>query len=191
MYSCLRLSALSLLALNLAAQTNNVAQRLGYPVDAKLLILHPDAHPVDTASFDSLNSGAVSSASIMVPCPWLTEVAEYAKFHPDADLGLHLTLTSEWKTYRWDSLAPNDKVPSLLRSDGTFTPRPKKLRRTPIPPRLELNPRAQVERRLVVGIHPTHLDGHMGSLFSKPETDRRLHQGRARFSASLPRTDAP
>ena len=91
MHLSLRFSAISLLVvLNLAAQTNNVAKRLGYPGDAKLLILHADdlavAHSVDTASFDSLNSGAVSSASIMIPCPWLTEVADYAKHHPDADL---------------------------------------------------------------------------------------------------------
>src|ERR1017187_3419564 len=86
----------------LPAQIKSVAERLGYPAGSKLLIVHADdlavAHSVDSASFDALNRNAVTSASIMVPCPWLTEVAAYAKAHPDADLGLHLTLTSEWRT---------------------------------------------------------------------------------------------
>jgi hypothetical protein len=174
MYLFLRLTALStLLALNLAAQVNNIAQRLGYPADAKLLILHADdlavAHSVDTASFESLNSGAVSSASIMIPCPWLTEVADYAKHHPDADLGLHLTLTSEWKTYRWGSVAPGDKVSSLLMSDGTFYSTTEEVAANGYPTDAEREIRAQVERAIAVGIHPTHLDSHMGSLFAKPE----------------------
>jgi predicted glycoside hydrolase/deacetylase ChbG (UPF0249 family) len=174
MHLFLRLSAISLLlATTLSAQTSNVAQRLGYPPDAKLLILHADdlavAHSVDTASFDSLNSGAVSSASIMVPCPWLAEVADYAKHHPDADLGLHLTLTSEWKTYRWGSVASSDKVSSLLTSDGTFYSTSEEVAANANPPDAEREIRAQVERAISVGIHPTHLDSHMGSLFSKPE----------------------
>src|SRR5467141_1810563 len=104
------------------AQNKTVAERLGYPADSKLLIVHADdlavAHSVDTASFDALNKNAVTSAGIMVPCAWLTEVASYAKDHPDADLGLHLTLTSEWKTYRWGPIESKDKVPSLLDSAG-------------------------------------------------------------------------
>ena len=174
MHLSLRLLCLSLvLAMNLLAQINNVAQRLGYPADAKLLILHADdlavAHSVDTASFDSLDSGAVSSASIMIPCPWLTEVADYAKRHPGADLGLHLTLTSEWKTYRWGSVAPNDKVSSLLESDGTFYSTTEEVAANAYPTDAEREIRAQVERAIAAGIHPTHLDSHMGSLFSKPE----------------------
>ncbi len=104
------------------AQTKTVAERLGYPPDAKLLIVHADdfavAHSVDAASFDALDKNAVSSASVMVPRPWLNEVAGCAKDHASADLGLHLTLTSEWKTYRWGPVDSKDKVPSLLDSSG-------------------------------------------------------------------------
>ncbi len=158
---------------NVAAQTRSTAERLGYPAGSKLLILHADdlavAHSVDSASFEALNSGAVSSASIMVPCPWLTEVADYAKSHPDADLGLHLTLTSEWKTYRWGSVDSSDKVPSLLQPDGTFYSNSEDVAAKAKPAEAEQEIRAQVERALAVGIHPTHLDSHMGSLFSSPD----------------------
>src|ERR1035438_7301992 len=162
-----------LCAVSLSARSKTMAERLGYPAGSKLLILHADdlavAHSVDAASFDALNSGAVSSASIMVPCPWLTEVADYAKAHPDADLGLHLTLTSEWKTYRWGSVDSSDKVPSLLQPDGTFYFVTPDVAAHAKPEEAEQEIRAQVERALALGIHPTHLDSHMGSLFSTPE----------------------
>ena len=164
---------LLLFIVSLPAQTKSTAERLGYPAGSKLLILHADdlavAHSVDAASFDALNSGAVTSASIMVPCPWLTEVADYAKTHPDADLGLHLTLTSEWKTYRWGSVDASDKVPSLLQTDGTFWVDTPQVAAKAKPAEAEQEIRTQVERALAVGIHPTHLDSHMASLISTPE----------------------
>ena len=161
------------LSLGLSAQTKTIAERLGYPADSKLVILHADdlavAHSEDVASFAALDKGAVSSASIMVPCPWLTEVADYAKSHPDADLGLHLTLTSEWKTYRWGSVAPSDKVPSLLDPVGTMYATTEAAAAHIKPAEAELEIHAQVERALAIGIHPTHLDSHMGTLFATPE----------------------
>src|SRR6478609_8333438 len=113
-----------LMTSTLPAQTRTIAERLGHPRGAKLLILHADdlgvAHSENAASFDALDKGAINSASVMMPTPWVTEVVEYAKQHPNADLGLHLTLTSEWLTYRWGSVESKDKVPSVLDSPGTF-----------------------------------------------------------------------
>jgi predicted glycoside hydrolase/deacetylase ChbG (UPF0249 family) len=156
-----------------AAQQKTIAERLGYPADAKLVILHADdlavAHSVDQASFTALDQKAVSSASVMVPCPWLTEVAAYAKAHPDADLGLHLTLTSEWKTYRWGPVAPKDQVPSLLAPDGYFYPDVGPVASHATPEEIEREIRAQIELAMKMGIHPTHLDMHMGTLAAKPQ----------------------
>lgn len=158
---------------SLFAQSQTIAERLGYPRDAKLLIIHADdlavAHSQDAASFDALDRDAVTSASIMVPCPWLTEVADYAKAHPEADLGLHLTLTSEWKTYRWGPVESKQNVPSLLDPSGYLWAETEPAAAHIKPEEAEREIRAQVERAMAVGIHPTHLDSHMGVLFTRPE----------------------
>jgi predicted glycoside hydrolase/deacetylase ChbG (UPF0249 family) len=171
-------SALAILFLlsaltNAFAQTKSIAERLGYPRDSKLLIIHADdlavAHSEDAASFDALDRNAVTSASIMIPCPWLTEVAAYAKAHPEADLGLHLTLTSEWSTYRWGPVASKNTVPSLLDPSGYLWPDAPEAVRSLKADEAEREIRAQVERAIAMGIHPTHLDSHMGTLFARPD----------------------
>jgi predicted glycoside hydrolase/deacetylase ChbG (UPF0249 family) len=155
-----------------SAPTKNGAERLGYPADAKLLILHADdlavAHSVDAATFEALGTGSVSSASIMMPTPWITEVAAYAKAHPDADLGIHLTLTSEWETYRWGSVAPKDKVPSLFDATGSLPNDVPPVAQNAKVPEVEQELRAQIDRAIALGIHPTHVDSHMGALFATP-----------------------
>jgi len=155
------------------AQNKTTAERLGYPADSKLLIVHADdlaiAHSEDAASFDALEKNAVTSASIIVPGPWLTEVAAYAKAHPDVDLGLHLALTSEWRTYRWGSVESKDKVPSLFDPSGYLWPETLPALQNVKAEEVEREIRAQVERAVALGIHPTHLDSHMGVLFSSPE----------------------
>lgn len=163
-----------LLSMDMAqAQTKNIAERLGYPRDSKLLIIHADdlavAHSEDLASFNAMDKRAATSASIMVPCPWLTEVADYAKAHPDADLGLHLTLTSEWKAYRWGPVASKDQVPSLLDSAGYLWPETNPAKQHIKADEAEREIRAQIEKAISLGIHPTHVDSHMGVLFSRPD----------------------
>jgi hypothetical protein len=148
-----------------SAQNNakSLAERLGFRRDAKLLIVHADdvgmTHSVNAATIKALESGSVNSASIMVPCPWFPEIAAYAKSHPDADFGLHLTLTSERIYYRWGPVASKDKVPSLVDANGYF--HHDWTATTPINPKeAELELRAQIDRAYAMGIHPTHLDSH-------------------------------
>jgi predicted glycoside hydrolase/deacetylase ChbG (UPF0249 family) len=156
-----------------SAQTRTIAERLGHPRDAKLLILHADdmgvAHSENAASFDALDKGAINSGSIMIPTPWVTEVAEYMKAHPNADLGLHLTLNSEWRSYRWGGIAPRDKVPSLYEPDGTFSSSTDTLARRARQDEVERELRAQIDRAYALGIRPTHVDSHMYALYGTPE----------------------
>ena len=143
--------------------------RLGYPPDAKLLIVHADdlgmAHSVNAASIKAFETGLVNSGSIMVPCPWLPEIASYARSHPEADLGLHLTLTSEWSSFRWGPVLSKDRVPSLFARDGYLHPTESDAAKYVDAGQAEAEIRAQIERARSFGIQPTHLDSHMGTLY--------------------------
>lgn len=166
-------AAVFLLLSQAMAQTRSLAERLGYPAGSKLLIIHADdlavAHSEDIASFDALDKHAASSASIMIPCPWLNEVAAYAKAHPDADFGLHLTLTAEWQTYRWGPVSPKEQVSSLLDPSGYLWPETGPAVQHIKADEAEREIRAQIERAVALGIDPTHLDSHMAVLFSRPD----------------------
>ena len=150
-------------------QEKTIAERLGYPRDAKLLIVHADdlgmAHSVNAATIKAFESGLVNSGSIMVPCPWFSEIAAYARANPQADLGLHLTLTSEWTSFRWGPLSPKDRVSSLLDKDGYFYLLETEAASHADPKEVELEITTQIERARASGVQPTHLDSHMGTLY--------------------------
>jgi predicted glycoside hydrolase/deacetylase ChbG (UPF0249 family) len=157
------------------AQTpvKSVQERLGYPASARLLILHADDygmnHSVNRAISEALEKKWITSTSILVPCPWFTEVATFAKAHPDADLGIHQALNSEWTPLRWGPVTSKDKVPSLLDPDGYLpldTPEVAKNARLD---EVETELRAQIERAQKFDVHITHLDTHMAALFRTPD----------------------
>jgi len=149
--------------------TKSLAERLGYAREAKLLIVHADdlgmTHSVNAASIKGLETGLVTSASIMVPCPWFPEIAEYAKMHPEIDFGLHLTLTSERVFYRWGPVASKDKIPSLVDQNGYFHLDWTESNRIN-PHEVEQELRAQVDKAIAMGVRPTHLDSHQYRLFT-------------------------
>jgi chitin disaccharide deacetylase len=164
---------LTLAAPTIQAQQQTLAERLGYPKDAKLLIVHADdlgmAHSVNAATLKAFETGLVNSGSIMVPCPWLPEIAAFARANPQADLGLHLTLTSEWTHFRWGPVTPKDRVTSLLDKDGYFRLTESEAAQKADPKEVELEIRNQIERAKALGIVPTHLDSHMGTLYQTKE----------------------
>lgn len=150
-----------------------VQERMGYPASARLLVIHADDlgmnHSVNRAIFEALEKRWVTSASILVPCPWFPEVLTWAKEHPNADVGIHQALNSEWTTFRWGPVSAKDKVPSLLDSDG-YLPleTPAVIQKAKLS-EVETELRAQIDRVQSAGIHVTHLDTHMGALFGSAD----------------------
>jgi predicted glycoside hydrolase/deacetylase ChbG (UPF0249 family) len=144
-----------------------LTERLGYTPDDKLLIVNCDdlgsSRAANVAVYDALRAGVATSASLMVPCPWARDAA--AQYRGE-DIGVHLTLNSEWETYRW---GPITYAPSLLDGDGGF---PRTLQdlwdhADLDESRREL--RAQIERSILWGFDASHLDSHMGTLQLRPE----------------------
>jgi hypothetical protein len=155
------------------APTENLAERLGYPPDARLLIIHADdvgmCHSVNEATVKALEIGIVTSGSIMVPCPWFPEIAAYCREHPQVDLGIHVTLTSEWKYYRWRPVSPIDQVPGLVDEEGYLWRSVEDVVEHATPEEVEREIRAQIQRAIDFGIKPTHIDTHMGTVYASPQ----------------------
>ncbi len=146
-----------------AASAQNLGARLGYAAHERLLIVHADdlgiARPVNAAFTSGFATGLINSGSVMVPGGSLAEIAAFAHAHPEADIGLHLTLSSDGPNELFAPVAPASQVPSLLDGNGYFLERwtPE----TRISPReVEIELRAQIEKAYGCGIRPTHLDSH-------------------------------
>ncbi|MGH2351505.1 MAG: polysaccharide deacetylase family protein [Chloroflexota bacterium] len=146
---------------------NPALQRLGFAPDDRVVILHADdigmCHATLPAFADLVDFGLMSSAATMVPCPWFLAAAAYCRDHPDVDMGVHLTLNSEWATYRWKPLSTSDPASGLLDDEGSFHHRQAPVYERATVEAVDAEVRAQVDRALVAGIDVTHIDTHMGT----------------------------
>lgn len=157
------------------AERGKTNRLLGYPADARLLIINADdlgmCHSVNTAIFDALQNGIVCSATLMVPCPWALHAMQFLAAHPEIPFGIHLTVISDWVNYRWGPVTPKEMVPSLIEGTGyfhNFEGMQGFLAQVDLS-ELEMEFRSQIEAVFSAGLQPTHLDWH--SLRIKDRTD--------------------
>jgi len=141
--------------------TSALAARLGV---ARAVVPHVDdlgmCHAGNAAFLDLAARGLVTCGSVMVPCPWFREIAEAGASY---DIGVHLTLTSEWRHYRWGPVSTRSRASGLVDEDGYFWRDVASLRRHMVVEAAETELRAQVERAIAAGLRPTHLDAHMAA----------------------------
>ena len=147
--------------------TSDLAERLGYGPDARIVIVNADdlglCHAANVGVYDCLRTGTVTSATLMVPCPWARDAA--ARYRGE-DVGVHLTVNAEWERYRW---GPITHSPSLLDGDGGFPRTIEDFWDHADVDEVRRECRAQIERAIVWGFDVSHLDAHMSTLLLRPE----------------------
>lgn len=150
---------------------NNWAEKLGYPKGSRVIILHADdigmCYEANQAAKYYMENELIQSAAAMVPCPWFNDFAAWAVKNPDKDVGLHLTLTSEWKTYRWEGISDPHDIPGMLDGEGYLWRDVRSVAANASPGEIEKEIRAQIERSIQMGLQPGHMDTHMGTLYSR------------------------
>lgn len=145
-------------------------------------------HSVNMAAKKVLETGMPVSMSVMVPCPWFSEAAEMLKQYQKVSVGIHLTLNSEWKQYRWGPVAGAGTVPSLVDSSGNFFPsRSKLFGNNPKLSEIETELRAQIEKAKNAGLKIDYLDYHMGAAVQTPETRAIVEKLAAEYKLGISR----
>lgn len=159
------MTIITFVGIEIEAQT--LVERLGYEKTDKLLIINNDdagmCHAANCGTIEGMENELISSATIMTPCPWYEEIAQYAVANPNKDFGVHLTLTSEWTNYRWGTVASKSEVPGLYDEQGYMWKSIEEVYASSNVQEALIEGRAQIKKALASGIPITHIDSHMGA----------------------------
>lgn len=181
LYFCLSFTVSFCVALPGSAEAPTYAERMGWPVGARVVIFHIDdagmSHDSNIGTIEAIENGTATSFSIMMPCPWVPEIASYCREHPEVDAGVHLTLTSEWKKYRWGPVAGKTVVPGLVDEAGYLWRKVFQVMEHASADEVETELRAQIDKALAMGLKPTHLDTHMGTVMQPMFIERYVKVG--------------
>jgi hypothetical protein len=142
-------------------------------------------HSANLAVIEGMETGLISSGTIMTPCPWFNEIAEYSRTHPERNFGVHLTHTAEWKLYRWGPVAPDANVKGLLDSEGYLWRSIEEVYSHSTPEEALTEGRAQIKKALNAGVNITHIDSHMGTMQLNPEYLKVYEQLALEFNLPL------
>lgn len=153
-------------------EPKNWAEKLGYPEGSKVLILHADdagmCEEANIATQKQLTNGEIQSAAVMMPCPNAEDMIKWAIDNPKHDVGIHLTLTAEWKEYRWGTVTDSAQVPGLLDPEGKMWRSVREVVMNAKAEEVEKEIRAQIDKAIAMGYNPSHMDTHMGTLYGHP-----------------------
>lgn len=147
---------------------NPVLRKLGLQDNDRAVIIHTDDIGMCQASVEAYadlwQAGVISSGAVMVPCSWAPAAAAYARENPQADLGIHTTITCEWPTYRWGPISTRDAASGLMDAEGFFPRTSAEVQQSATTEAVAKEIEAQITRAMSWGIKPTHIDTHMGSV---------------------------
>jgi predicted glycoside hydrolase/deacetylase ChbG (UPF0249 family) len=174
---------------------NPFLKKLGLGQTDRAVIIHTDDIGMCQASIaafaDLVDFGLISSGAMMVPCPWFPQVAAYCRAHPNADLGVHLTLTSEWNAYRWGPISTRDPATGLMDNEGYLHRTSQATQEHADPAAVQIELQSQLARALDAGIDVTHIDTHMGTVAHPKFVPFYVQLAlQHRIPAMIPRLDA-
>ncbi|HEY6783525.1 MAG TPA: ChbG/HpnK family deacetylase, partial [Gemmatimonadales bacterium] len=163
----------TLFVLSVLSFSPSVHAQTSPPSAATLIIRSDDAgmsHSVNMALARLIQTGLPLSISVMFPTPWYQEIVGILKQHPEVSVGIHLTLNSEWRNYRWGPIVGREAVPTLVDSNGYFFQSSEALHdHHPDLGQVEKELRAQIDRALKSGLKIDYVDYHMGTAVEYPE----------------------
>jgi len=174
---------------------NPLLKKLGFSETDRLVIIHTDDIGMCHASLQAFKDlwafGTITSAAVMVPCPWFPATAQMCRENPEIDMGVHATLNAEWESYRWGPVSTRDPASGLLDADGYFHQWHQAVYDNASPEAVEREVNAQVERALAAGIDVTHVDSHMGTIMNPLFIQAYIQAAASRLLPNLlPRLDA-